>query len=244
MEKSEQEKFLEATEDVSILDQPLFPEEEKNENGEETVEEQEQKLKNRREKRLADKLQAERESNIALNARLEAISEAQKTSRGTDTPDYLKTVERIYGSDSPEAIAATELLKTALKGVEESAYSRSLETLREEQRNATEAVRSEEKNLDFFVEQIEDEFNVSLSADQQKGFFRLLERLSPKDTEGNIIQYADPLTTFELYKDKFTKKDSRAKDLSARSLVASGSSGDTKLQDDATVRYLKEQGIL
>lgn len=251
MEKTEQEKFLNdlgVNTVVDVFEQPLEPEKaetheeegEKDENTEQGI-----KARNRREKRLVSQLQAEREEKIALSARLEAIEESRRMREGSEASEYQKKVEKIYGTDSPEAREATELLATALKGVEERATERALEKFREEQRIESEAVRKEESALDQMIETIEDEFELSLSEQQKKGFFTLLEKMSPKNDDGNIIAYADPLSVWEVYSEKLKKKtDSRAKDLSSRSMVHSGASPESKLVDETMVRFLKEQGIL
>lgn len=83
-----------------------------------------------------------------------------------------------------------------------------------------------------------------MSETDQKGFFRLLDKLSPKDSEGNIIGFADPISTYELYKERQPKKENRAKDLSSRSMTPSGASKDGKGKEDATANFLKEQGII
>lgn len=245
MPKDETSEFLkefEPKEEQDILHQPLAPEKEKVEE-EEPVEDEGGK-RNRRERRLAAKYQAERESSIALAAKLESLTEAQRLQRDTEPSEYLKAIEKIYGTDTPEATAATELLKTALRGVEETSTKRALELFREEQRQAQEEVSKEERTLDSFIEQIEDEFDVSLNATQQKGFFQMMEKMSPKDSEGNITAYADPSAVWELYAEKTQKKDTRAKDLSSRSMTHSGTSKDTTLQSDSTERFLKESGII
>lgn len=246
-EKSEQEKFLESVVEESVLDQPLVPEKEEEEETkteEPEQEEEKEEAKNRRERRLLERLQAEKESNIALNARLQALSEVKQFRENTPEADYLKKVERIYGTNSPEAQEATNLLSEALRGVEERATERALERFREEQEKAQRAVQEEEKQLESFVDSIEDEFNTSLSKADQQGFFRLLEKVSPKDSDGNIIAYADPLSTWELYQEKKQPKDSRAKDLASRSMTASGASSKTSVEDDATARTLREWGII
>lgn len=244
-EKSEQSEFLkefEPKQETDAFNQPIEPAKETKE--EEVKEEDENELRNRRERRLAAKLQAERESSIALAAKLETLTEAQKFQREVEPSEYQKQIEKIYGTDTPEATAATELLKSALKGVETTATERALALLREEQQKAQEAVKAEERTLDSFVEQIEDEYNITLNDAHQKGFFQLMEKMSPKDSEGNIVAYADPSAVWETYAEKLQKKDTRAKDLSSRSMTASGASKDSTIQDDSTVRFLKENGII
>lgn len=206
-------------------------------------------IKDRRHKRLEEKLQAERESNIQLSARLETLSEVSKFAKETTGSEYLKSVEKIYGTDSPEATAATELLKGALKGVEDRATERALEIFRKEQKEASDAVKKEEQQLNTMLEELEDDYNVDLTSTSaqstKKGFLTLLERMSPKDSDGNIIHYADHHAVFDQYKSQIKKvTDTRAKDLSSRSMVNSGSSSDNKKVDDATQKFLKQEGII
>lgn len=242
--ETEQDKFLKDLDpktEEGILDLPIelekAPIEEKREDSDEM------KLRNRREKRLAEKLQAERESSIRLAERLATITEARNFKSETEQ-DYLKSVEKIYGNATPEAVTATELLKSALKGMSAEAVKQARAEAREEQEQATRDVRDAEKELDSMVEEIEDENSTILNDTQKKGFFTLLERMSPKDDEGNVIHYADPHAVWEVYQSRTQKTDNRAKDLSSRSMVQSGSSKGSKLEEDVAERFLKENGII
>lgn len=253
---NEQEKFLKDLEPrengkVDNFEEPLNAE--STETKKEPVtdpddpEIQPESVKDRRHKRLEAKLQAEREANIALAARLETVSEAKKSTSG-DATDHLKSIERIYGTDSPEAVAATELLKNAFMGVQKKATDDALEIFRKEQREAVEATKKEEQELDSMIEEIEDEYNIDLtspkSEELRKGFFKRLEKLSPKDSEGNILHYADHHAVWEDYQSKLPKKtENRAKDLSDRSMVHSTSS-ESKLKETSDERWLKEAGII
>ena len=122
--------------------------------------ESESKPRNRRERRLEARLQAEREASIELAARLEALSKAKDT---RESDDYIASVERIYGTDSPEAREATEIFKKALLDVKEAAKREVLEAI--EERNAKEAAAQAqaEEMLDDMLEEIEDEFDVERS---------------------------------------------------------------------------------
>jgi hypothetical protein len=239
--KSEVDKLFEEMPEVSVMEQNLEPE----------IKEQEQVVpeddiespKTRYQRRLKRDLDAERESNIALAAKVEVLTEAQRLQKETEPSEYLKKVERIYGTDSPEATAATQLLSEALTGLEERATERALKAIREEQAKAQEATQKEERTLDSFIEQIEDEHNVTFTPEMEKGYFQLMEKLSPKDNDGNIIAYADPESTWELYKER-TKKENPSKAIASRAMSQGGTSGDSKLQDDAMQRALREAGIL
>lgn len=242
---NEQEEFLKDLNPdtkADVLTQDLVPPTEvKTEEGE-TKETDEDKF-NRRERRLQTKLQAERESSIALAARLEALTEAQKF-RAEEPDEYLKSVERIYGTQTPEATEATELLKTALQGAEKRATERALAQFREEQQKERDAIAKEEKSLDTMIEEIEDETGTTLDAQTKQGFFQLLEKLSPKDNDGNIIAYADHNAVWDELQARKKPQVSRAKDLAARSMTATGSSPKTGVETESNERWLRENGII
>ena len=245
MAQTEVEKLFETTSEPNVMEQSL--------NASPVVEEQpvikDEELgepKRRRESRLMQRLQDEREANIAMSAKLEALSEARKLQAESEPSEYLKKVQRIYGTDSPEAQAATDLLTEALTGLETRATERALEAIREEQRLARETQRNEERTLESFVEHIEDTYNVTFTPEVQKAYFQLMEKLSPKDSEGNITAYADPDATWELFQERINKsKDTRAKDLASRAMSSGSSSPtDSGLQDDAARAILREAGII
>ncbi len=238
---NETDLFLDENE--SILDKSFTSETQATE--EEPVEDEDKRdfpePKRRRERKLAEKLQAEREASIAMAARLEALTEA---SRSKEESDYLKTVERIWGTDTPENAMATDLLKNAIRAASEDAKRAALEEIRAEQREAQEAAKKAESDLDSMVEDIEDEFGVRLTKEQEKGFFRLMEKLSPKDREGNVIAYADPIAVYEEYQERVKRsKANPARDLAARSMTQSGQSS-TVANTNAEEAWLKEQGII
>ncbi len=244
MEKEQtQNEFLDELEhqnQENPLEQPLIPEAE---TVAEAPKEDETEARNRRERRLETKYRAERESSIALAAKLEVLTEAQKFSR-ENTTEVDETIARIYGTNTPEAAEATALLQKALSNVENRATEKALEKFREEQKQQQEAVLNEEKTLDGLVEQIEDENHIEMDAQTRKGFFTLLERLSPKDAEGNVVQYADHRAVWEQLQAAKQPVHNRAKDLASRSMVRTGASPSSSVQDDATVRFLKENGII
>ncbi len=236
-------KDLEGNPVENILEKPLIEDEalEKKEESEEDG----MKAKNRRERRLLEKNQQLREEAIAATARLQGITESQKVREQSEPAEYLKRIEKIYGSATPEAIEATNLLKEALQGLEESATKKAFEKLDNERGNEAKAVQEEEKNLENILDNVEDDHGIDMSSEaERKGFLTLLEKLSPKDGEGNIIEYADADATAELYLSRKEKTTNRAKDLASRSMVRSGSSQPSKLEDDAATRYLKENGII
>lgn len=200
--------------------------------------------KNRRERRLTQKLEAERQSAIDLAERLSRLEEARTVSE--EDADYLKGLELIYGTDSPEAIQATELLKKAITGVREDAENRAYQRLQDSQSKEVQAVAQAEEELDSVLDDIEDRYGVELNEDQEVAYFQLMQKMSPKDRNGNVIALADPDAVWEIFSERMNtpRTDSRAKELSARSMVQSGATKDSTLKDDAAERQLRDWGIL
>lgn len=260
---NEQEKFLndlgsdQNNGEVDILDQPLDGSttakvEETTEEGGTTTEEATGdedgddvlKPRNRRERRLLRKLDAERGSSMFLAGKLEAREEARIAV--TEESDYLKAVERIYGMDTPEATLATDLLKKAIVGAREDAKRLAIEEIRRERQQEVEAEKAAQREFDTIIDDIEDTYDVTLTDVQEKGYFDLLRKMSPKNDAGQVVKLADPHAVWEIFQDKLKSKgtDNRAKTLSSRSMVRSGSSKESTLQGDTTARFLQESGII
>lgn len=206
---------------------------------------------NREARRAKAALQQEREANIALNARLEAMTEAQKFARDTKDVKVDESLLTLYGSDDNGRRAA-EITQRLLDKTKADARAEALELFQEEQRKAQAEVGAQEKVLDEMLEQVEDEYDVDLTSNTpqakkaRQGFLSLLEEVSPKDREGNVKDFADPVATFKLLRSQQSSspETNRAKDLSSRSMVRTGSSGDSKLEQTAQERFLKEAGII
>ena len=204
---------------------------------------------NREARRAKAALQAEREANIALNARLEAMSEAQRFARETSTDNVDENLIRLYGNDEKGQLAA-KITQDLLNKTKQEAREEALESFRDEQAKADQEVATYRNELDGMLEDIEDEYNVDLTSDTpqatraRQGFYAALQKLSPKTQDGVVTDYADPLATWEYFQSQQKPADNRAKDLGSRSMVRSGSSGDSKLEASATERFLKDAGII
>lgn len=254
---NELEKFLDDTKGQEQGDDPFAylneppkePEEQKPQEPEEKPEDDEEgalKPRNRRERRLEARLQAEREAGMQLAARLEAMTETQRTK---ETEGYLSAIERIYGTDSPEAREATDILRNALAEVKEAAKREALETIEQKRVEEVAATQEAEEMLDEMLYEIEDEFNVDLTSKEAEktrtDFYRLLERMSPKDRDGNIVYYADHIAVWETLQARSQREaDNTARNLAARSMATGNGTANSNLQADAHERLLREHGII
>lgn len=210
----------------------------------------EKEFKNRRMRRMEEKWQAEREANIALNERVKALSEVQKFREESQSDTLDADLSRIYGTDTPQGQEATRILQKVLqkhtKDAEERAYERFIQARQEEEGERAEASQT----IDTELESLEDDFNIDLTSNAPAArkarteLLDLVEKLSPKDREGNIVEFADFGAAFELYQSRKSGENSRQKDLGSRSMVRGGSSGSSNLEKDARENYLREIGIL
>ena len=260
-QQSESNKFLEelgiksdAGMEPEVFKGPESSAEEPKEEEKTEVIAEEDTLKNRRERRLMAKVQAEREANIALNARLQALQEAQQLRSDTAEADFLKLVEPIYGTADekgqydPRRAEATRLLKDALKGAyttaKKEAVQEALRTLREESQGESQAEAEETENLEEGMEYVEERYGINFgSRKAHDKYLDLLEDVSPKDDEGNIKEYAFDAAA-RLFQAEEGKSTSRAKELAARGGTRSGNSQPSELQDQAFYQGLKDLGLM
>lgn len=238
---------------IDVFDEPIVTDEPAKVEGDETTIEAgeddskgELKPRNRRERRLMERLSQEREASSFLAGKLEARTEAREAL--TEEADYLKSVERIYGTDTPEAQLATDLLKKAIVGARDDAENRAYARVKTEREREAEEFKAAQTELDNIVDEIEDEYGVTLTAPQETAFFNLLTKMSPKEKDGTVKDYADPHAVWEVFQEKLKTRPStdtnRAKNLSSRSMVNSGTSKESNLDMDVTARFLKDEGII
>jgi hypothetical protein len=188
--------------------------------------------KNRRHRRLERQLEAERNMNIALNERVKILSSNIKPADSTDDltampPEWVA----LYGN-TPESEKAWQMQSSLLQKHTERAKKEALLEFETQQRQAMEKQKGYEEQVTTELEALEDEFNVDLTSNSpaarktRNDFLELVEKLSPKDANGNIIGYADFGQTFEIFKESKAKSKSsivdKQKEIASRSMQTSG----------------------
>lgn len=210
---------------------------------------------NRETRRLRKRLEQSEQMNKELVERVASLAEKQDAQQAQSTLDeYLSKVERIYGTQTPEAREATEILKDTLRGIYEASRKDSeqrYESLMQSQQASAQEqaeIAEAESELDGFLDDIEDEYGVDMTSNtreaeaRRQAFFQGLERYSRKQ-DGVVIDYADPIAVWEQVQTRSSTQTSKAKDIASRAMTRSGS-GAPSVDDSETVRYLREQGIL
>lgn len=192
--------------------------------------------KNRRHRRLEEQLQKERESNIALNERIKTLAEVAASNRSSTSEEIPSEWKALYG-DTPESKTAWALQSSMFNNVKEQAKREALEEFDSKQSKAVQEQKQFESLIDSELEELEDEHNIDLTSDapaarkNRREFLELVHKVSPKDDSGNITDYADFGSTFELYKSMKTEKNpamDRQKELAGRSMQESGNGTGTE----------------
>lgn len=209
--------------------------------------------KNRRHRRLEEQLRKERESNIALNERVRVLAEVgtRQTGSGPSTdvpPEWIA----LYG-DTPEAKTAWAMQDRMIKDATDRGKKEAIAEFESRQAEALKQTKEFESFIDNELEDLEDTFDVDLTSDApaarkaRKEFLELVQKVSPKDATGNITNYADFNSTFELYKGskKEVKPDnSRQKEIAAKTMQGSSNGAQPQKQFTPGFRgWQKDYGI-
>jgi hypothetical protein len=240
---AELDEFLKSIKpEESILDKPLdvTPEAEE---PEKNLAAEEEIKKNRYTRRREAEAQRLRDENLQLNERVKVLSELGKFKEEVGD-DPLKKIEAIFGTDTPEKLAATNLLKEAISGMSERAKAEALQEIDSRGEKETEAQKEADDEVDGFLETAEDEGLDIEDENTRKGLITLMERMSSKYSDGNVKEFADPEAVIETYKELQKRQSSnKAKELSSRSMTRSGESQPSKLPQNAIERYMSENGL-
>ncbi len=164
-----------------------------------------------------------------LREQVNKLSELEKFKADTKTGDDTPPAEWIalYGDDDKSQSAwkmQRQREDKLMQQAEERAYNRL--------RSDVDKEKQEEKQWSEYIneqfESIEDDHKVDLTSNApsaqktRKEFLELVQKLSPKDKDGNIESYADFGQTWEIYQSMQSKPDnSQKKSLASRSMAKS-----------------------
>lgn len=233
----------------SILDKPLDLEEKtdeahENESPVRKVELDEDGYpKNRQGRRKRAKDDELRQEITQLNERVKTLSELGKFKEEVGDDD-LKKVEAIFGTDTAERLAATNLLKEALIGMSEKAKVAALQEIESREEKESGAQKEADDEVNEFLNVAKEEGLDILDDNTHKGLITLMERMSKKYDDGNIKEFADHEAVIETFKELQKRSGStRAKELASRSMTQSGESQPSKLPQNAIERFMEENGL-
>lgn len=204
--------------------------------GEKPKEEEDEKLPFHKDPKVQKFIEKEIEKRVGNQPR-EIIREVPVESN--ETSELKDILTRIIGNDTPEKQAAVKDFERVLSGLEEKGAQRAIQQLQEEQEAEHEAEVEAQNELAEGFDNIENEFNVDLTSSNpaakalRSDFVDFIKRVSPKDEDGNVVEFPDLQETFQLFKEtRKPESNNRAKELSSRSMTRSGDSSVTPQPKD------------
>ncbi len=202
-ENSEFNKFLDEikTEQPKGIEDLIKPEELNLPAKEEELPEKDSEpRKNRHHRRLEQQLDRERIARIEAEARASALLQIKSEVTGEVDPILLQ----LYGNEERGKEAAAlhqKLLENTLSKAKEEAL-KEFEAARAESERE---VKQLKMYIDTEFEALEDDHNVDLTSNSpaarkaRNEMLELLEKVSPKDENGNITEYADMSGVYDMY---------------------------------------------
>ena len=128
---------------------------------------------------------------------------------------------------------AARLLQEFIADQAKKAKEEALEEFKSQQAEASEEEANLSRFLDDRFEEVEDAYGVDLTSNTQSArnlrnkFIDLIQDISPKGDDGDIVEYADFVSTFGNFRDKIEEKrdNSRQKEVAGRSMQPSAPAG-------------------
>ena len=150
----------------------------------------------------------------------------------TDTDSLTDVLTRIIGNDTPEKISAIKDFQIALASREERIRQEALDEIDRRVDEEKEAEIEATNELVEGFESIEDTFKVDITSDRpsavatRKEFVDFIQRIAPKDEDGQVVEFPDLEETFRLFQDtkKGAQPSNRARELASRSIDRSSDS--------------------
>lgn len=152
--------------------------------------------------------------------------EPEKVVKSEDAEDVVSAFQTIIGNDTPEKVHALKMLGKTIHDVEEKASQKALEHINAREQAERDAETQARQQLENGFEGIEEEFGVDITSNTAQAkktksdFVDFLTRISPKDGNGEVKEFADFNESFRLFKD--SKKSEAPSNAKAKELASRG----------------------
>ncbi len=190
------------------------------------VEEKEEKLPFNKDPKVQRFIEKE------LSKRLAGIEERinQVSNKGDKDEEEDDFYVRLIGNDTPEKIAFIKEAKLREERREQRAAETAYQKLLEEKQREEAEIKQVEETLYNSIEEIEENYGVDLTSKDpvvkktRVDFLKYVEKVAPKDANGEILYLPDMNATFETFQELRKKASTagRAKDLASRGTSRSG----------------------
>ena len=145
---------------------------------------------------------------------------------------------RLIGNDTPEKAQMVKEFKDILGNLKGEARAEALAEIESRQNASIQADKEAEEELENAFDNIEETYDVDITSNSplavktRKEFVSFVERIAPKDRNGDIVDYPDMTSAWETFSEikKATSTPSRAKELASRGMSRSAETS-TKSQE-------------
>ncbi len=149
----------------------------------------------------------------------------------TDDDFYVELI----GNDTPEKLAMIKKYKAREQEIIAQAEERALSRTQEREEEALRADQDAEQELENAFDFIEENYEVDITSNSplarktRQEFVSFVEKIAPKDRQGDIIDYPDMPSAWEAFSElkKATTQPSRAKELANRGMARSAETPST-----------------
>lgn len=137
---------------------------------------------------------------------------------------------QVFGNDTAEKVAIGKRFGAYLDSLKGSAKAEAIAELESRQQQEVQADREAEEELERGFENIEETFDVDITSNNvlakknRQEFVTFIEKIAPKDRNGDIVDYPDLVSAWETFSDlkKSNPTPNRAKELASRGMARSG----------------------
>lgn len=183
-----------------------------------------------------------------ISKRLQDIKVEQPVAKVDEEDDFYA---RLIGNDTPEKVAMIKEYKAREQRLLEQAEERAFNRLSQKEQEALRAEQEAEQELENAFESIEETYQVDITSNSplakktRQEFVTFVEKIAPKDKNGDIVDYPDMQSAWETFSEikKATSTPSRAKELASRSMARSSEApaqvSTTKLTFDNVLDHIK-----
>ena len=153
---------------------------------------------------------------------------------------------RIIGNDTPEKLSAIKDFKKVLLEREDKGAEKALNYFQEQQAKEQEVYKEAENEVEQGFESIEETFGIDLDAPNatkvRNDFIDFVQRISPKDRDGNIVEYADFTESFSLFQEmnKKPSSNSRNKELASRGVSRGADASNAPVSGDKSWKAVEK----
>lgn len=156
--------------------------------------------------------------------------------------DVIDSFTTVIGNDTPEKVSALNALKKSLSSLDQRASQKAIEQLESIRNEELQDDKDAEDEVSTGFDDIEERFDVDITSNNplaiktRQEFVPILEKLSKKDRYGEIVEYPDFVSTWEMYQEvkKSTQQPNRAKDLASGGMRNSAETTSNSVQGRST----------